>query len=147
MTSYDLPVTEYYGESLGAQATGTAFTINVEGPKGRVGLVRDFEVEVTSSITATTIPEIDVGISSGDFSYGRFRLGTNVSTAYALGIQRASQIVTGPWNGLNPHTMSDFSGHISLGTALIPANTAIVVSSTTSSGGGAIRVKVQIDWF
>lgn len=91
---------------------GTAVTHQIIGPKGKVGFVRDISVDVTTSLVGTTtVPEIDIGISSGDFTYGRYRLGTAVSTGYAVGMHRAS---TEAWTGNPPRTLGDFSGHVVL---------------------------------
>jgi len=146
-TDYEKPIREYYGSELGNLTLTAGSTLNVIGPKGKVGLVRDFIVDVQTSINATTVPEIAVGISSADASYGRFRLGTAISTGYGTGVKRASQEVSGPWTGLNPQTLSDFSGHISLGTARIPKDTAFTIATTTASSAGAARIKVEIEWF
>jgi hypothetical protein len=162
--SYDLPDTETY---VFTDATFGATTVshNIEGPKGKVGFVRDIEVDVTTALVGTTsVPEINIGTASTDSTYGRYRLGTNVSTGYGTGVHRASQeaIVGNP-----PRTLSDFTSHVvldggPLGTSgsvgggtwstvnpagRIPANTAAVITcragTGAAAGGGTVRVKIQ----
>ncbi len=145
--NYEKPRTEEYGDALGNLTLTSGATLNVIGPKGKVGLVRDIVADVQTSINATTVPEVAVGISSADASYGRFRLGTSASAGYGTGAHRASQKLTGPNNGLNPQTLSDFAGHVSLATAKIPADTAFTIATTAASSAGAARIKVIIDWF
>jgi hypothetical protein len=69
-------------------------------------------VDITTSLTGSTgVPEIQVGISSGDYTYGRYRLGTATTTPYGAGPYRASAeaIVGNP-----PRTLADFTGHVVL---------------------------------
>ncbi len=146
-TDYEKPLTEDYGDALGNLTLTSGATLNVIGPKGKAGLVRDIIADVQTSINATTVPEVAVGLSSADASYGRYRLGTTASTGYATGVHRASQEITGPQTGLNPQTLADFSGHISLATARIPKDTAFTIATTAASSAGAARIKVIIDWF
>jgi hypothetical protein len=81
----------------------------IEGPKGKVGFVRDIFADITTSLVGTTtVPEIQIGISSGDTTYGRFRLGTAVSTGYGVGPQRASQAFI---QGNPPRLAADFTSH------------------------------------
>lgn len=90
----------------------TSVTRNIVGPRGKVGFVRDMMVEVTTSMVGTTtVPEIMVGISSGDFTYGRYRLGTATATGYNVGSYRASaELITGN----PPRAGSDFASHVVL---------------------------------
>jgi hypothetical protein len=72
-------------------------------------------VDVTTSLVGTTtVPEIQVGISSGDTTYGRYRLGTatgGVGLAYGVGPYRASaEAITGN----PPRTLADYVGHVVL---------------------------------
>lgn len=137
-------------------ATGVAH--NVIGPKGCVGIVRDIEVDVSTSLVGTTtVPEIAIGISSGDSTYGRYRLGTNISTGYATGIHRASQESI---TGNPPRNLQDFAHHAELdGYPLdanfrallgrIPKDTALVITCLAGTGGspaGGGQVRVRIDW-
>lgn len=110
--SYDLADVKEY--SWGADSTfgATGVTHYIVGPKGKVGFVRDIQVDVTTSLVGTTtVPEIDVGISSGDFTYGRYRLGTAVGTGYPVGPHPASQEAI---TGNPPRALSDFAGHVVL---------------------------------
>ncbi len=101
----------------GQDATFGATTVThyIVGPKGKVGFVRDISVDVTTSLVGTTtVPEIDVGISSGDFTFGRYRLGTAASganAAYAVGPHSASQEAI---TGNPPRALADYAGHVVL---------------------------------
>lgn len=98
----------------GADSTfgGTSVTHWIVGPRGKVGFVRDIMVDITTSLVGTTsVPEIDVGFSAGDATYGRYRLGTNISTGYAVGHYRASQEL---WTGNPPRALADYAGHVVL---------------------------------
>jgi len=145
--AYDLPIRETYGEALGSILITAASTMTVISPKGCVGFVRDLIAEVTTSIAATTaVPELAVGTSSGDTTYGRHRLGTTASTGYAAGVHRASQKA---WTGNPPRTLADFAGHVELEKARIPADTAITLTVVPGTGGtvtGNIRPLWVIEW-
>lgn len=147
--AYDTPTTQDYGPELGTITLTSGASLNIRGPRGKKGLVRDIEVDVTTSINATTVSEVDVGISSADASYGRFRLGTTVSTGYGTGVKRASVVAgASPGQvGTNPVTYNDFANHVEIMKALIPADTDIVLSTTIASSAGAGRVRVRIAWF
>ena len=110
--AFDISDVELY--EWGADSTFGATTVlhYIVGPRGKVGFVRDFLVDITTSLVGTTtVPEVQVGISSGDTTYGRYRLGTNVSTGYAVGAYRASnELITGN----PPRTLADFAGHVIL---------------------------------
>lgn len=90
----------------------TTVTHLIMGPRGKVGFVRDIACEVTTSLVGTTtVPEIMIGISSGDSTYGRYRLGTTAILGYATGMHRASdEAITGN----PPRTLADFAGHVVL---------------------------------
>lgn len=94
---------------------GTAVTHQIIGPRGKVGFVRDMSVDVSTSLVGTTtVPEIDVGISSGDATYGRYRLGiaaSGANQAYTVGMHRASEEA---WTGNPPRTFADYAGHVVL---------------------------------
>lgn len=90
----------------------TAVVHQIVGPRGKVGFVRDISLEVTTSLVGTTtVPEIVVGISSGDTTYGRYRLGTTASAGYGTGMHSAS-LEAIPGNP--PRTLTDFAGHVVL---------------------------------
>lgn len=90
----------------------TGVTHQVMGPKGKVGFVRDIIVDVTTALVGTTtVPEINVGISSGDFTFGRYRLGTTAIAGYAVGMHRAGME---PITGNPPRLLADFPGHVVL---------------------------------
>lgn len=146
----------------------TTVTHNMIGPKGCVGFVRDIIVDVlTTLVGTTTVPEIDVGTASGDFTYGRYRLGTAVGTGYATGIHRAGQEAI---TGNPPRVLSDFTGHVVLdggpyGTTgsvfggsstatnpagRIPKDTAFVITAAAGVGGtpaGGGQYRIIVDWY
>jgi hypothetical protein len=136
----------------------TTVTHNMIGPKGCTGFVRDIMVDVaTSLVGTTTVPEIDVGTSSADSTYGRYRLGTTAILGYATGIHRASQEAI---TGNPPRNLQDFAHHVELdGYPLdanfrawggrIPKDTNFVITDLAGTGGtpaGGGLVKVLIDW-
>lgn len=164
--SYELPQLEEYTFN---DATFGATTVvhNAIGPKGKVGFVRDILVDVQVTLVGTTtVPEIDVGTASGDFTYGRYRLGSTAILGYtAPAAKRASQeaIVGNP-----PRALNDYTGHVVLdggpyGTAgsitggssttvnpagRIPADTAFFITCKAGVGapaGGGV-VKVVVEW-
>lgn len=122
------------------------------GPKGKKGIVRDISVYLTADMVGTTtVPEVKVGTSASDHSYARFRLGTTATAGYTTAqsaCRRASQVVGYKGNGSNL-TLSDYSGHVSLGTDYIPADGLFVISGVQGSGGtpaGTGIIRVDIDW-
>jgi hypothetical protein len=156
---------EEYGP-WGAEAFGaSSITHQIIGPRGCVGFVRDMMVEVTASMVGTTtVPEIQVGISSGDFTYGRYRLGSSASLGYFLGMHRAAteQLSVALTNA--GRQVSDYAGHVvldggtytSAGTpggtfgTVIPAGRiprSMTVTNVISGTGSVARifVKEQID--
>ena len=155
--SYETPQRQIYvfqDTTFGA----TSVTHNIIGPKGAVGFVRDIEVDVgVSLVGTTTVPEIDVGTSSGDSTYGRYRLGTTAILGYAVGIHRASQEAI---TGNPPRNLQDYAHHVELdGYPLdanfraflgrIPKDTAAVITCAAGTGGspaGGGQVRVTIDW-
>lgn len=111
--SYDNADIVVYG-SWGNEAFGASTILHyIVGPPGKVGFVRDIEVDLTVATVGTTVvPEIDVGIASGDFTYGRYRLGTSATVGYAIGPHKASNewaIVGNP-----PRNAQDYAGHVQL---------------------------------
>jgi hypothetical protein len=138
-------------------ADGEAKAYEYIGPKGKKGLVRDIEIEVTEDMVGTTtVPEVNVGdaasdLGSLDHEYARFRLGSTAILGYTTSVSpnplRASSLVKG---NPTPPTSPAFSGHVELEKALIPADTPFFISLVPWSGGsetGAGRVVVEIDWF
>lgn len=110
--AYDISDVELFQWPESTTFGATSVTRYIVGPKGKVGFVRDIMVEITTSMVGTTtVPEIQIGISSGDFTYGRYRLGTATSTGYNTGPYRASAelIVGNP-----PRAASDFASHVVL---------------------------------
>lgn len=110
--SYDLSDVELYQWGQDATFGATAVVHYITGPRGKVGFVRDLLADITTSLVGTTtVPEIQVGISSGDYTYGRYRLGTTAIAGYNVGSYRASQeLITGN----PPRTLADFAGHVVL---------------------------------
>jgi hypothetical protein len=107
--AYDQSDVELWGWGQDATFGATSVTHFIAGPKGKVGFVRDIIVDVTTSLVGTTtVPEVMVGISSGDFTYGRYRLGTSVSAGYGVGVHRAGQEYI---TGNPPRLASDFASH------------------------------------
>jgi hypothetical protein len=125
---------EEYGP-WGAETSGSGgITHQIIGPKGCVGFVRDILYEVTTSlIGTTTVPEIQVGISSGDSTFGRYRLGTSAIVGYNTGMHRAGdeQLVVALTNA--GRQLADFAGHVVLDggtytTISVPGGSASVVA-------------------
>jgi hypothetical protein len=143
------PIREMYKSAVGAFGATTA-TESYIGPKGRVGLVRDILVFLTAdAVGTTTVPEIDVGTSSGDTTYARFRLGTSATAGITAAStpKRARSLVVG---NPTPPVLSDFTGHVALETARLPADTAFVITNKAGVGGtpaGTGFSVVYIDWF
>lgn len=145
---YDNPQTEVYIQPSSAFGATTEIQTHI-GPKGKKGLVRDIEVDITADMVGTTtVPEINVGTASGDVSYARYRLGSAAGAGYAAAAtpKRARQ------EGVSgiPPVKSDFAGHVALETAMIPADTAFVITRKAGTGGvpaGTGRSRVTIDWF
>jgi hypothetical protein len=111
--SYNVSDIETYVWAQDATFGATTVTHQIIGPRGKVGFVRDIMVDLTTSLTSTgTVPEVRVGISSGDYTYGRYKLGlTTSTTSYGTGLHRAS---VEQWTGLPPRALSDFAGHVVL---------------------------------
>lgn len=125
------------------------------GPPGKKGLVRDIMIHITEAMVGTTtVPEILVEASASALgaiigTYARFRLGSTAILGYTTSpaVQRARSKVVG--NGAQ-QTATDFTAHVQLETALIPADTAYLITLLAGSGGtetGAGQVFVEIDWF
>lgn len=110
--SYDISDTQEYGWGDDATFGATSVTHNIVGPRGKIGIVRDIFCDVATTMVGTTrVPEIDIGLTSGDYTFGRYCLGTSATAGYAVGPHLASQE---PITGNPPRTLNDFSGHVVL---------------------------------
>lgn len=110
--SYDIADIEMHQWGQDATFGATGLVHYIVGPKGKVGFVRDIFVDVTTSLVGTTtVPEVQVGISSGDFTYGRYRLGSTLSLGYGVGPHRAGQEFI---SGNPPRVATDFASHVVL---------------------------------
>ena len=110
--AYDVSDVELWQWGQDATFGATTVTHFIVGPKGKVGLVRDILADITTSLVgSTTVPEVMIGISSGDSTYGRYRLGTTASGGYAVGMHRASQELL---PGNPPRAATDFASHVIL---------------------------------
>jgi hypothetical protein len=145
-------------------ADGEAKSYVFIGPPGKKGLVRDIEVRVTEDMVGTTtVPEVNVGdapsdLGSLDAEYARFRLGSTAILGYTTTtglILRAASLATDsikePGAATLPGRQStNYSEHVVLEKAFIPADTAFYLSLVPGSGGsetGAGMVALEIDWF
>jgi hypothetical protein len=152
--SYDNPQREeYFFPSSAFGATTEIQTL--KGPLGKVGLVRDIITDLSAdAVGTTTVPEIDVGTASGDFTYARHRLGTSAiagNTAAGTPYRAAALAASQPGNtGGVPPALNDFPGHVALETVRIPKDTAFVITRKAGVGGvpaGTGRTIVIVDWF
>lgn len=150
MPTYDNPQREYYFQPSAAFGA-TLDTQRHMGPKGKQGLVRDILVDITATMVGTTsVPEIAVGASSGASTYGRFRLGTTAIAGYAATAPFRASVIGGFTLDDGTPTFQDFTGHVMMGTAFIPADTAFFISRVAGVGGapaGTGSSIVIIDWF
>lgn len=154
MTSYDAPIREEYffpSSAFGA----TTETQTIIGPAGKKGLVKDIITDLTADcVGTTTVPEINVGTASGDFTYARHRLGTtailgNTAAGTPYRARSLCQNAQGR-TGSSPPALNDYAGHVALETARIPADTAFVITRKLGVGGtpaGTGRTIVIIEWF
>jgi len=141
----------YYMPSSAYGATTAAKKI--KSPKNKQGLVRDIVVMLSAdAVGTTTVPEMNVGASSGSSEYARFRLGTSAIAGYAAANTpfRARALIEGQagYNG-SQITWSDYAGHVALETAKIPADTAVFMTGVQGVGGtpaGTFEAYVHIDW-
>lgn len=150
MPTYDKPQTEVYIQPSSAFGATTE-TQTYVGPKGKKGIVREIDIDITADMVGTTtVPEIDVGTASGDVSYARFRLGTAAGAGYTVAQGPARRATQTGITGNPPPVNNDFAGHVALETAFIPADTAFVVTRKAGVGGtpaGTGRSRITIDWF
>lgn len=151
--SYDNPTKQTYvipSSAFGATTVALSFL----GPKGKTGFVRDIRVEPTADFVGTTsVPEVDVGTASGDATYARFRLGTTAILGYTAAggpYNAANLVAAAPGNtGGVPRALNDYTGHIALETARLPADTIFFITTKLGVGGtpaGTARVEVDIEW-
>lgn len=151
MPTYDVPQREWYTIPSAGFGNSTD-SLTFIGPKGKKGYVRDIVQNITASMVGTTtVPEINVGTASGDYTYARFRLGTSATAGYTTSpaVRRAT-IVAGNGGRDAVPTLEDFTGHVKLSTAVIPADTAFVISRIAGTGGspaGTGATMVLVEWF
>ena len=146
--SYDMPIKERYVLPSATYGSVAATQI-IRGPKGMKGIVRDITVIPTVNLVgSTTVPELNVGSSAVLSEYARFRLGTTATAGYtvAQGTRRARALAT---SSTTPPTLTDYSGHISLETASIPADTDVYITAVIGVGApaGTYSAYVDIEWF
>ena len=150
IATYDQPIVETYVQP------STAFGATTEsfqyiGPKGKKGRVRDFDIFVTASMVGTTtVPELQVGTAQGDFTNGRFRLGTTAILGYVQTLPYRASNIGG--NTLMDDTPSyqDFPGHVMVATVPIPADTPFFITRLAGTGGapaGTGASRVVIEWW
>lgn len=152
------------GTALQFGAAAETVAYEYIGPKGKRGLVRDIEIEVTEAMVGTTtVPEINVGAAATiaatpSVDYARWRLGTAAGTGYGTDVSpnplRASSLIQSRNEvgaSSNPGKQSlRFSEHVVLEKAFIPADTPFFISFREGVDGteaGAARAAVEIDWF
>src|ERR1700719_1053512 len=100
--SYELSDVMTY--EWGADSTFGLTTVQhfIVGPRGKIGFVRDI---------AAVVPEIAIGITSADATYGRYRLGSTASSNYPVGTYLASNEL---WVGNPPRNLQDYADHVKL---------------------------------
>lgn len=150
MPNYDTPWRETY------IAPSSAFGATTEsqqyyGPKGKKGLVVDIDVYITATMVGTTtVPEIVVGATSGASEYARFRLGTTATAGYAATAPFRASVVGGHTLQDDTPVFEDFTAHVKLRTALMPADTIFFITRVAGVGGtpaGTGPSRVIIEWF
>lgn len=155
--SYDTPQKEVY--VLPSSAFGaTTESLKIKGPKGKKGLVRDIRTYLTADcVGTTTVPEINVGSAASDAGavvaeYARHRLGTSAvagNTAAGSPYRARALVLSGKYTAGIPLTLSDFTSHVELEKAYIPADTVVYISRIKGAGGvpaGTGKTEVEIDW-
>lgn len=103
----DIKTYEWGSDTIGA----TLFTHYIVGPRGKIGFVRDIMVDVTTAMSGTVVPEIAIGITASDATYGRYRLGSTASSNYPVGSYVASNEL---WVGNPPRNLQDYADHVKL---------------------------------
>lgn len=152
---YTFGATPQVALQFGAAAETVAYEFI--GPKGRKGLVRDIEIEVSETMVGTTtVPEIGVGAAAGvagtpSYDYARFRMGTAAGTGYSTSVNtiRAKSLCVGASATRVPPTLEDYTGHVKLETDFIPADTLFYINFNEGVDGteaGAGRPAIEIDW-
>jgi len=141
----------------------------LQGPPGKMGMVRDIIATVTTAMVGTTtVPELRVGTAASDNSFARWLMGTSATAGYGTGIYRARSLCTNAQGrtGSKAMQLQDFAHHIELegndgsgtvstaadanGFAYLPADTAFYITGVAGTGGapaGTADVIVDIDWF
>lgn len=108
-------------------------TAGIKGPRGKAGkLIRAHVHATTTFAGATTRPKLQIGKSGTVTAYMNWDLGT-----LAAGLGESSDDVNQTSNPISPVT------------GIIPADTAVLVSFISATGGGAAgvgSVEVVIDW-
>lgn len=111
--------------------TAAAVTIPIRGPKGKQGRLRDVIARCTTNhVLGSTPTELKIGLSGTLTAYGDF----------------LPAAMTAP----TATTLSDLPGASVLGTAVIPADTVVLlttVANATGSPAGVITYDVIIHWF
>lgn len=130
--SYELAQNQEY-TYIDATLGATSVVHYIVGPRGKVGFVRDISVDVAVALVGTTtVPEIDVGISSGDATFGRYRLGSTAILGYGVGPHRAS---TEPdVTGNPPRTGAVYAGHVVLDGGPLDSNNRVPLGRIPQSG-------------
>lgn len=168
MATYDVPKTERYTLLASAFGGGT-LSRTFQGPPGKMGLVRDIVIDVTTAMVGTTtVPELRVGNAASDSSFARWLLGTNATTGLGTGEYRARYLCQKAQGrtGSKAMELNDFAHHIALegndgsnspavaadanGFAYLAADTAFFITGVAGTGGspaGTADVYVDIDWF
>jgi hypothetical protein len=157
--SYDTPISQTYEILGGAAQPMTAAGYEFIGPKGKRGLVKDIEAEITANMVGTTtVPEVVVGALTGQSQYARWRLGTTAILGYVAASivpnpVRASALVNSkkePGAATLPGKQATaYPEYVALEKAYIPADTPFFISLVPGTGGspaGNARVRVYIDW-
>jgi len=123
----DIKTYEWGADTFGT----TGFLHYIVGPRGKVGFVRDLMVDVTTAMSGTVVPEIQVGITSGDVTYGRYRLGSTASSNYPVGTYVASNEL---WVGNPPRNLQDYADHVKLDGCGAGGGTSSFTSSGVAGG-------------
>lgn len=157
--SYDNPSKKETYVLPSAAFGATSEALAIKGPKGKTGLVKDIRNYVTANMVGTTtVPEINVGSAASVVGtllteYARHRLGTTaiLGNTAAGTPYRARALAAGKANNAGglPPTLDDFTGHVALETAKIPADTVVYISRVAGSGGtpaGTASTEVDIEW-
>ena len=143
--NYNEPQTETYTFPNLAFGNNTA-TFNLIGPKGRRGLVKDIIVDISLGMVGTSsVPEIDVGTTSGDVSYAQYRLGTSPILGYTSTStpKRATQEAI---TGNPPPALNDFPGHVALEKSpmsLSRINTRTIIMARPDADGSTPRLSSE----